>query len=89
MAGSTARWLLQTGAARKKRDCVRALLARHQPLLSQAYGNSRADLEHLRLVSAGIYVNGHPQDVLESPSIRVVRWSTRGDAGTLAGATGL
>jgi phosphatidylglycerophosphatase C len=58
----------------EKADCVRALLARHRPQLSQAYGNSRADLEHLRLVSAGSYVNGRPQDVLEMPSIRVVRW---------------
>jgi phosphatidylglycerophosphatase C len=63
----------------EKARCVRELLARHQPLLSQAYGNSRADLEHLRLVSAGTYVNGQPQDVLELPSIRVVRWSVRGD----------
>ena len=66
----------------EKTRCVQALLASHQPLLSQAYGNSRADLEHLRLVSAGIYVNGRPQDVQDWPSIRVVRWSAHGDGGT-------
>ncbi|MGH8253249.1 MAG: HAD-IB family hydrolase [Steroidobacteraceae bacterium] len=63
----------------EKTRCVRELLARHQPPLSQAYGNDRADLEHLALVSAGIYVNGSPEDVLETPSIRTVRWSERGD----------
>jgi hypothetical protein len=66
----------------EKARCVQALLGRYQPLLSQAYGNSRADLEHLRLVSAGTYVNGRPQDVIKMPSIRVVRWSARGDVGS-------
>jgi len=61
----------------EKTRCVRALLAQYQPTLSQAYGNDRADLEHLALVSAGIYVNGRPEDVIGTPSIRVVRWSTR------------
>ena len=73
----------------EKTRCVQALLARHQPQLSQAYGNSRADIEHLRLVSAGTYVNGRSQEVLAMPSIRVVRWSARGDGGTMAAATGL
>ena len=72
----------------EKTRCVQALLARLQPRLSQAYGNSRADLEHLRLVTAGTYVNGRPEDVLDSPSIHVVRWSTHGDAGTLGAAHG-
>jgi phosphatidylglycerophosphatase C len=73
----------------EKTRCVRELLARHEPPLSQAYGNDRADLEHLALVSAGLYVNGRPEDVLETPSIRVVRWSTPGDGGTLAPQSGL
>ena len=61
----------------EKTRCVRALLAKYQPALSQAYGNDRADLEHLGLVSAGLYVNGRPEDVIATPSIRVVRWSVR------------
>jgi phosphatidylglycerophosphatase C len=61
----------------EKTRCVRALLAKYQPTVSQAYGNDRADLEHLGLVSAGLYVNGRPEDVIETPSIRVVRWSVR------------
>lgn len=73
----------------EKARCVQSLLARLQPRLSQAYGNSRADLEHLRLVNAGIYVNGRPEEVLHTPSIHVVRWSTPGDAGTFAAASGL
>ncbi|MDE2218950.1 MAG: HAD-IB family hydrolase [Gammaproteobacteria bacterium] len=73
----------------EKTRCLRRLLAAHQPLLAHAYGNSRADLEHLRLVSAGTYVNGRRRDVLELPSVRAVRWSQRGDAGTLAARTSL
>ena len=73
----------------EKARCVRNLLAKHEPSLSQAYGNDPADLEHLSLVSAGVYVNGRPHDVLKMPSIRVVRWSTRGDGGTLAPQAGL
>lgn len=64
----------------EKTRCVRALLAKHDPLLSQAYGNDRADIEHLALVSAGVYVNGRAEDVIDTPSIRVVRWSMRGGA---------
>ncbi len=73
----------------EKTRCVRELLAKYEPSLSQAYGNDPADLEHLALVSAGVYVNGRPQDVLKMPSIRVARWSTRGDGGTLAPQAGL
>jgi phosphatidylglycerophosphatase C len=73
----------------EKTRCLRRLLAEHQPLLAHAYGNSRADLDHLRLVSAGTYVNGRPRDVLDLPSVRAVRWSARGAAGTLAAAAGL
>jgi phosphatidylglycerophosphatase C len=73
----------------EKTRCLRLLLAEHQPLLAHAYGNSRADLDHLRLVSAGTYVNGRPRDLLDLPSVRAVRWSSRGEAGTLATAAGL
>jgi phosphatidylglycerophosphatase C len=73
----------------EKTRCVRALLAEHQPLLAHAYGNSRADLDHLRLVSAGTYVNGPPRDVHDLPSVRAVRWSAVGDGGTFAAQAGL
>ena len=73
----------------EKTRCVRELLARLQPRLSQAYGNSPADVEHLRLVTAGVYVNGRPEAVADTPSVRVVRWSTPGDAGTFAAFRGL
>jgi phosphatidylglycerophosphatase C len=73
----------------EKTRCLRELLAERQPLLAHAYGNSRADLDHLRLVSAGTYVNGRPRDVQDLPSVRAVRWSSRGDAGTLAAQAGL
>ena len=73
----------------EKTRCVRLLLSEHQPLLAHAYGNSRADLDHLRLVSAGTYVNGRPQDLQDLPSVRAVRWSSPGDVGTLAARAGL
>ena len=73
----------------EKTRCVLRLLAEHQPLLAHAYGNSRADLDHLRLVSAGTYVNGRPRDVRDLPSVRAVRWSARGDGGTFAAEAGL
>ena len=68
----------------EKTRCVRLLLAERQPLLVHAYGNSRADLDHLQLVSAGTYVNGRPWEVQDLPSVRAVRWSSRGDGGTFA-----
>ncbi len=59
----------------EKAQCVAALLAEQQPLLSYAYGNSPADLEHLKMVSAGTYVNGSAAEVEDVPSVRAVRWS--------------
>jgi len=73
----------------EKTRCVRLLLSEHQPLLAHAYGNSRADLDHLRLVSAGTYVNGRPRDVQDLPSVRAVHWSAHGDGSTLTAAMGL
>ena len=42
---------------------------------SWAYGNSRADLPHLRRVTHGVYVNGPTQALpADAPNIRRVRW---------------
>jgi len=42
---------------------------------SWAYGNSRADLAHMRLVTHGVYVNGSPADLPpDAPHIRCERW---------------
>ena len=73
----------------EKTRCVRALLAEHQPLLSHAYGNSTADLDHLQLVSAGCYVNGPARKVADLPSVRAVRWSTRAPACAAGAAASL
>ena len=62
----------------EKAQCVAALLAEQQPLLSYAYGNSPADLEHLKMVSAGTYVNGEAAEVEDVPNVRAVRWSHPG-----------
>ena len=62
----------------EKARCVNTLLAEHQPLLSYAYGNSPADLEHLQRVSAGTYVNGSPAALVNLPNVRAVRWSRPG-----------
>jgi phosphoserine phosphatase len=64
----------------EKARCVGVLLAEHQPLLSYAYGNSPADLEHLQMVSAGTYVNGSPAELVHLPNVRAVRWSRPGSA---------
>ncbi len=59
----------------EKARYVRALLAERQPAYSNAYGDSPADLEHLRLVSSGTYVNGSARELAGMPSVRAVRWS--------------
>jgi phosphatidylglycerophosphatase C len=64
----------------EKARCVGVLLAEHQPLLSYAYGNSPADLEHLQMVSAGTYVNGSPEELVYLPNVRAVHWSRPGSA---------
>jgi len=68
----------------EKARCVQALLASRQPQRSHAYGNSRADLEHLRLVSAGCYVNGPARHLADWPNVHAVRWRTPGSAEPLA-----
>jgi phosphatidylglycerophosphatase C len=70
----------------EKARCVRSLLEERQPLLSHAYGNSRADLEHLRLVSAGTYVNGRWFQAARYPNVRAVRWRQHGRPVTFAPA---
>lgn len=60
----------------EKARCVRALLESQGPDVSRAYGNSRADLPHLRLVSEGVYVNGSARDLQPGDTIRLVRWET-------------
>ncbi len=61
----------------EKARCVESLLAERQPQTSYAYGNSTADLGHLRLVSAGTYVNGSPRRLVAMPNVRAVRWRVR------------
>lgn len=60
----------------EKTRCVKSLLAERKPLYSNAYGNSTADLEHLRLVSAGTYVNGSARELTGMSNVRAVRWCT-------------
>ncbi len=61
----------------EKARCVKVLLSERRPDSSHAYGNSSADLEHLRLVSAGTYVNGSARELAGMPNVRAVRWTTR------------
>jgi len=60
----------------EKVRCVRLLLQAQAPSYSCAYGNSRADLPHLRLVSEGVYVNGAARDCSSDGNIRLVHWTT-------------
>lgn len=64
----------------EKTRCVTTLLNEQQPLLSYAYGNSDADLDHMKRVSAATYVNGPARKVAEYPNIRAARWHKRGVA---------
>lgn len=61
----------------EKARCVRELLAELRPVQSIAYGNSRADLPHLRLVRQGVYVNGRTTPATAG-SIRIERWRIPG-----------
>ena len=61
----------------EKRRCLQALLARDHPAAVYAYGNSRADLPHLRLASQGFFVNGPARLPQASPAIQALRWSQR------------
>jgi phosphatidylglycerophosphatase C len=62
----------------EKARCVAGLLAKEKPLRSFAYGNSNADLPHMRLVSEASYVNGPAGDLAGLPHIRAVTWHTPG-----------
>ena len=73
----------------EKTRCVRALLVGRQPMRSHAYGNSTADLDHLRLVSAGIYVNGKPRHLTDCPNVRAVRWRKSASTTPAAGSAGV
>lgn len=59
---------------------LRELVTKHAPSRTSAYGNSGADLPHLRLVDEGWYVNGAARDARGMPHVRCVRWQRRGVA---------
>ena len=71
----------------EKARCVTALLDELRPALSTAYGNSRADLAHLRLVREGVYV-GRRRPANAPPSIRFEPWRTPGGLAPPATAVG-
>ena len=75
----------------EKARWVAILLAEQMPLLSYAYGNSPADLEHLSMVSAGTFVNGSALRLSGRPNVHAVRWRQHGSASPcdpVPGATG-
>jgi phosphatidylglycerophosphatase C len=63
---------------------VRQLLLLQQrlsPAETWAYGNSSADLAHMRLATAAQYVNGNPAALPAAhPQVQVVRWRHRAGA---------
>lgn len=65
----------------EKTRCLRGYLATHPAAQVFAYGNSSADLDHMRLATEGWYVNGRSTDIpADAPQIRAVRWRRRGYA---------
>jgi HAD superfamily hydrolase (TIGR01490 family) len=61
----------------EKRRCLQAVIARSRPSLVYAYGNSRADLPHLRLAQQAYFINGPDSLLQSSPGIQALRWSQR------------
>ena len=62
----------------EKRRCLQALMARERPRVLYAYGNSGADLPHLRLAQQGFLVNGPARLIGAAANIRALSWSERG-----------
>lgn len=60
----------------EKSHRLQALRARHPGASVIAYGNSAADLDHMRLCDAAVYVNarGRAAEALAASGIRVVQW---------------
>ena len=61
----------------EKRRCLQALLARDHPSQVYAYGNSRADLPHMRLAQHGYFINGPARLLQSSPGIQALHWWQR------------
>lgn len=58
----------------EKRRVLAALIAQENPPHVVAYGNSDADLPHMRLAQEAYLVNGPALKADEAPHIRAVRW---------------
>lgn len=61
----------------EKRRCLAALLAREHPTHVYAYGNSSADLPHLRLANEAYFINGPARLLRLTPAIQALHWSQR------------
>ena len=63
----------------QKARVLRQLMAETGAREVHAYGNSSADLPHLRLATHGWFVNGNAALIgMDHPNVRVVRWRTPG-----------
>lgn len=62
----------------EKTRCLRDFLGKYPASAVYAYGNSSADLDHMRLATEAWYVNGPSAAALPGPQVRAVRWSRRG-----------
>ena len=61
----------------EKQRCLAAVLARDRPARVEAYGNSSADLPHMRLATQSYFINGSARRLRSTPSIQVLHWSQR------------
>jgi len=60
----------------EKRRCLQALIARQDPLRIYAYGNSGADLPHMRLAQRAYVINPSPRlQRAAGPGIQALHWS--------------
>jgi phosphatidylglycerophosphatase C len=62
----------------EKRRCLQALIARQHPARIYAYGNSGADLPHMRLAQQAYLINGPTRLIGSSPSVQALCWTHRG-----------
>jgi phosphatidylglycerophosphatase C len=62
----------------EKRRCLQALLARSPPARLYAYGNSGADLPHMRLAQQAWLVNGPARLIGPHATIQPLRWTHPG-----------
>jgi phosphatidylglycerophosphatase C len=60
----------------EKRRCLAAVIARDAPGRVYAYGDSRADLDHMQLAQEGYLINVSPRQAARlAPHVQAIQWN--------------